>query len=95
MLPRIPVITRGNIGSTLDNKTSMVVNSHTPVRLPKVCILSLSAGGGGGGGGGGVEPPTKFSKRKRLIGSQFFEECCWESRGVFLRRVAVFTYKIN
>ena len=48
MLPRISVITRGNIVSTLDNETSMVVNSHTPVKLPKVCTPSLSAECGGG-----------------------------------------------
>ena len=27
---------------------------------------------------GGVEPPTKFSKRGGLTGSQFLEGGCWE-----------------
>ena len=34
-----------------------------------------------GGGVGGAEPPTKFSKRGGLTGSQFLKGSCWE-RGV-------------
>ena len=45
---------------------------------------SLSAewgGWGGGEGGGGIEPPTKFSKRGGLTGSQFLEGGCRERGG--------------
>ena len=31
--------------------------------------------------GGGVEPPTKFSKRGVLTGTQILEGCCWEREG--------------
>ena len=34
MLPSIPVMDRENLVSTLDNETSVVVNIHTPVKLP-------------------------------------------------------------
>ena len=30
---------------------------------------------------GGVEPPTKFSKRGVLTGTQILEGCCWEREG--------------
>ena len=43
-------------------------------------------------GEGEVEPPTKFSKRAGLTGSQLLEGDCWERGGVtFFRGVAVFT----
>ena len=32
-------------------------------------------------GGGEVEPPTNFSKRGHLTGSQFLERGCWETGG--------------
>ena len=34
-------------------------------------------------GGGTFEPPTKFSKRRGLKGSQFLQEACWERGGDF------------
>ena len=37
----------------------------------------------GNGGEGVVEPPTKFSKRGGLVGSQFLEEGCWKKWGDF------------
>ena len=42
-----------------------------------------------GGWGWGVEPPTKFSERGDLTGSQLLEGDCWESD--FFRGVAIFT----
>ena len=42
-------------------------------------------GGRGGGGGGGVEPPTKFSKRGGLTGTQFLEGGYWEIGCSFLQ----------
>ena len=35
--------------------------------------------------GGGGEPPTKFSKRGSLTGSQFLEGGCWESFSVITK----------
>ena len=34
MLPSIPVKNRENLVSTLDSEASLVVNSHTPLKLP-------------------------------------------------------------
>ena len=42
-------------------------------------------------GGGGVEPPTKFSKRGGLTGSQLLQEGSWERGVTFFRGVAIFT----
>ena len=42
-------------------------------------------------GGGGVEPPTKFSKRRGLTGSQLLQEGSWERGVTFFRGVAIFT----
>ena len=39
----------------------------------------------GGAGGGGVEPPTKFSKRGGLTGTQFLEGGYWEIGCSFLQ----------
>ena len=41
--------------------------------------------------GGGVEPPTKFSKRGGLTGSQLLQEGSWERGVTFFRGVAIFT----
>ena len=49
-------------------------------------------------GGQGVEPPSKFSKRGGLTGSQFLERVAWKERGELFwggggrGGVAVFTY---
>ena len=49
-----------------------------------VCTPDLSARRRGGWGGG--EPPTKFSKRGGLTGSQLLERGCWERGGEFFQR---------
>ena len=36
-------------------------------------------------GGGGVEPPTKFSKMRGLVGPPFLEWCCWERGSDFFQ----------
>ena len=48
-----------------------------------------------GGGGEGVEPPTKFSKREGLTGTQLLEEGCWERGGNFFQGGCNFHIKIN
>ena len=46
----------------------------------------------GDGGGGLVEPPTKFSKRKRgLTRSQLLEGVAGKEWVTFFRRIAIFT----
>ena len=49
----------------------------------------------GEGGGEGVEPPTKFSKREGLTGTQILEEGCWERGGNFFQGGCNFHIKIN
>ena len=83
MLPRIPVITRGNIVSTLDNEISMVVNSHTPVKLPKVCTPSLSAECRGGEGG--LSPLLNFQKEAGWQNLNFFRNVAGNEGVSFFR----------
>ena len=44
-------------------------------------------------GGGGVEPPTKFSKRGDLTGSQFLEGDSWKSGSDFFQGGLLFLHK--
>ena len=43
--------------------------------------------------GGGIEPPTKFSKRGGLAGSQFLEWGCWEGGGDLFQGACSFYIK--
>ena len=46
--------------------------------------------------GGGVEPPTKFSKMRGLVGPPFLEWCCWERGGDFFQGgLQFFNNKVN
>ena len=45
------------------------------------------------GWGWGVQPPTKFSKRRGLTGTQLLEGGCWERGGDFFQGGLQFSHK--